>query len=461
MSIGGLRDIVDPLNLILTWLLAERGGTKEQSMTPESGFPGALVSATETMLQIDAAVRSVKEKDLLVYIHVPFCNSKCVFCDWVADVPVRDLVAASKLSGEYVKALCRQMRSFGPRLSEMGYTARYIYWGGGTPSRLTAQQISDVASALSESFDLSHIEQHMMETSPDTLTKEKLEMMRSIGITRLSTGVQSFDDTELRRAARSHSAKQAEEAAAMIAGVFDDFNIDLIAALPGQKLEMLEHSVNKTIGTGAPHISVYVYRPDTRTVMTKQSAGGDREIITHTKMIEFYDRAKEILEAAGYEEYTTFYFAKSPGYRFKGEMYYFELIGDYVGFGSGAYSILGHRFLKNSANVHSFIANPFDFEHCEVFSPRRPEQHISILLAEAVLTNAGINFENFERIAGFPFSVIRYNPYIQSLMQYYMDCGAQFIETDESLSVTPETRSKAHIAHLAGIYEAARVRLAG
>jgi putative oxygen-independent coproporphyrinogen III oxidase len=431
-------------------------------MTAGTQLSGAPVCATETMLQINAAVGAVEGKDLLIYIHIPFCNSKCVFCDWVADVPARDLVSASRLSGDYVTAICRQMHSFGPRLSDMGYIPRYIYWGGGTPSRLTAQQISAIASALRESFDLSQIEQHMMETSPDTLTIDKLEMMRSIGITRLSMGVQSYDDTELRKAARSHSARQAEEAAAMIAKVgFDDFNLDLIAALPGQKLEMLEHSISKTLESEAPHISVYVYRPDTRTVMTRQSAGGDREIITYDKMIRFYDRAKEMLERAGYEEYTTFYFAKSPKYRFKGEMYYFELIGDYVGFGSGAYSILGHRFLKNAGNVHAFIANPFDFEHCEVFSPRRPDQHIAILLAEAVLTNAGINFKNFERIAGFPFSIIRYNPYIQGLMQYYMDCGAQFVETDEALFVTPKTRSKAHIAHLAGIYEAARVRLAG
>jgi len=192
---------------------------------------------------------------------------------------------------------------------------------------------------MRESFDLSRIEQHMMETSPDTLTAEKLEAMRSVGIGRLSMGVQSFDDAELRRAARSHYARQAEEAARMIhAAGFDDFNLDLIAALPGQKIEMLEHSIRKTIEVDAPHISVYVDRPDRRTVMTRQSAGGTREIIDHKKMITFYCRAKEILEQAGYEENTTFYFAKSPRYHFKGEMgemYYFDLRGDYVGFGSG------------------------------------------------------------------------------------------------------------------------------
>jgi putative oxygen-independent coproporphyrinogen III oxidase len=409
--------------------------------------------------EVDEALKGVENKDLLIYIHVPFCNSKCVFCDWVADIPVANLKAASTLGNQYVKAICAQIRSYGPKLAAIGYTPKYIYWGGGTPSRLEPEQIVEIVNTLRESFDLSSLVQHAMETSPETLTIPKLEAIKKAGVQRLSMGVQSFNNAELRRSARSHSAEQAIKAVGMIREVgIEDFNLDLIAALPGQTMEMLEYSIQRTIELAPPHISLYVYRPDPRTVMAKQSNGGCREIVDLQKMKNAYERAKQMLKDAGNDEYTTFYFAREPRFRFRGEMYYFELRGDYVGFGSGAYSILGHRFLKNVSDLHSYMDNPLDFEYCEQFSARRPDKQLSILLSEAVLTQPGINYKNFERLTGFNFSEIRRHPYFEVLMQYYSDCGGEFRETAESLSVTPESRSKAHITHLAGIYEAGRLK---
>lgn len=416
------------------------------------------ISGMKMLDQIHQTLEGVTDKDLLIYIHVPFCNSKCVFCDWVADIPVADLKAASTLGDKYVKAICAQIRSYGPKLSAIGYTPKYIYWGGGTPSRLEPEQILEIVSTLRETFDLSSLIQHAMETSPESLTIPKLEAIRAAGVERLSMGVQSFDNAELRRSARAHSAEQAVEAVGMIREVgIEDFNLDLIAALPGQTMETLEYSIRRTIELAPPHVSLYVYRPDPRTVMAKQSVGGHREIVNLQKMRSTYERAKQMLTEAGNEEYATFYFAREPKFRFRGEMYYFELRGDYVGFGSGAYSILGHRFLKNVSDLHCYMENPLDFEYCEVFSPHRPETQLSILLSEAVLTQPGINYKNFERLTGFNFSEIRRHPYFEVLMQYYKDCGGEFRETNESLSVTPESRSKAHITHLAGIYEAGRL----
>ena len=417
------------------------------------------MNGLQAMIDIEAALKDVENKDLLIYIHIPFCNSKCVFCDWVVDIPVRDLTAGSTKGGQYVAALCKHIRAYAPELGKIGYTPKYIYWGGGTPSRLQSSEISEVVSVLKESFDLSSLQQHMMETSPETLSMEKLETLLSFGIERVSMGVQSFDDAELRRSARSHSAAQAENSIHMIRSAgFEDFNIDLIAALPEQKLETLEKSVRTAIELGVPHISVYVYRPNLDTVMAKQSASGHREMVTYKKMFDYYSRAKDLLEEAGYHEYTTFYFAEDLKYRFKGEMYYFELRGDYVGFGSGGQSVLGHRSLKNSTNLHAYMDDPFNLESCEIFSPTKPGDQLFLLLGEAVTTSAGINFDNFERLIGFPFSYIRNHPLMEVLIQYYEDCGAVFEETEESLIVTADTRSKAYIGYLAGIYEAGRLR---
>lgn len=417
------------------------------------------MNGLQMMSDIDAALKGVENKDLLIYVHVPFCNSKCVFCDWVVNIPVRDLTSGSRLGDQYVAALSKHIRAYAAELGKIGYTPKYIYWGGGTPSRLQSSQIREVVSVLKESFDLSSLQQHMMETSPETLSMEKLETILSLGIERISMGTQSFDDAELRRSARSHSSEQAKNSIRMIQSAgFDDFNIDLIAALPEQKLETLEQSVQTTIELGVPHVSVYVYRPNLDTVMAKQSASGHRELVTYKKMLDYYTRAKELLEEAGYHEYTTFYFAKDLKHRFKGEMYYFELRGDYVGFGSGGQSVLGHRSMKNATNIHNYMDDPFAIESCEVFSPTKLGDQLFLLLTEAVITSAGINFENFERLIGFPFSYIRNHPLMEVVTQYYEDCGAVFEETEESLIVTAETRSKAYIGYLAGIYEAGRLR---
>jgi oxygen-independent coproporphyrinogen-3 oxidase len=359
---------------------------------------------------------------------------------------------------KYTDALCKQLSSYGPILTDIGYRPKYIYWGGGTPSRLSPEQISRIVSVMNDSFDMATLQQHTMETSPETLSPEKLGAIRSAGIQRISMGVQSFDDHELRRAARSHSAEQACQAVAWIqqAG-FEDLNIDLISGLPGQTLETLEKSVNTAIKLDPTHISIYVYRPDPKTVMAKQSYSGKRELVGLEKLKKFYGAAKKHLEQAGYAEYSTYYFAKDSKYHFKAEEYYFEMQGDYIGFGCGAYSILGHRFLKAVSDQHRFMEDPLTFEVCQQYSSFHPEG-LTVLLSQAVLTNAGINFKQFERYTGFPFSLVRRHPYVESLLQYYSDCGAVFVETDECLYLTPETRSDAHIAHLSGIYEAARFR---
>jgi oxygen-independent coproporphyrinogen-3 oxidase len=283
--------------------------------------------------------------------------------------------------------------------------------------------------------------------------------MRSVGIDRISMGVQSFDDAELRRSARSHSAEQAKTAAREIrrAG-FEDFNLDLITALPGQEIETLEHSVSTAIELDPPHVSIYSYRPDPRTTLAKQSAAGHRERVDRNKMLGFYGRAKELLEAAGYAEYMTSYFAKEPEHRFKGETYYFELQGDYIGFGSGAYSLLGHRYFRNSSDLHSFIDNPFEIESCELFNTGGPYDTLAILIGSALLTSAGLNFARFERIAGFGFSEICDQPAIKRLIEYYADCGAVFEETNDALLVVPETRTQAYITHMSGMYEVSWLR---
>jgi putative oxygen-independent coproporphyrinogen III oxidase len=404
----------------------------------------AHISAAEVLSRVTKELEGVDNKDLMIYIHIPFCNSKCTFCDWVTDIPVAELRSGPSTRNEYGQALCQQIRFFGPRLMDIGYTPKLIYWGGGTPSKLEAGETAEVIAALHDSFDLSHVEEHAVEISPESITAQKLETMRSLGVNRISMGVQSFDDVELRKGARSHSAAQAEAAARLIkeAG-FRNFNLDLIVAFPDQTLDVVEQSVSKAIELEPTHLSIYMYRPDPDTVMAQQIRRGYRKLVGIEQMLASDELSKALIEKAGYFEYMLGYYAKEPEHRFKGEEYYFSLQGDYIGFGSGAGSILGHHSLSNvPGNLHKFMAHPLEFDQCGKFSPRQP---FDDGLRAALLTSTGINFHNFKRLFGFDFAEIRNQPSFEAGLDFFRRCGAVFEETKEYLTLTDESRHKAYI----------------
>ena len=403
-----------------------------------------VMNATEALSRAASELKGADNKDLLIYIHVPFCNSKCTFCDWVTAIPVAELRSGPSTRHEYAQALCQQIRFCGPRLMDMGYTPKLVYWGGGTPSKLEATETAQVIAALHDSFDLSRVEEHTVEISPESITSQKLETMRSLGVNRISMGVQSFDDAELRKAARSHSAVEAEAAARSIKDAgFSNFNLDMIVAFPDQTTEVLNRSIRKAIELEPTHLSVYIYRPDPDTVMAQQISRGYRKLVSLEQMVASEELAKAMLEEAGYSEYMLGYYAKEPEHRFKGEEYYFCFQGDYIGFGSGAGSSLGHHLLLNArGNLHGFLERPLAFDECHKFSPGAS---LGEALRQALLTNTGINFRNFRRLFGFDFSEIRNQPSFEADLDFFRRCGAVFEETTEHLLVTEETRHKAYI----------------
>jgi oxygen-independent coproporphyrinogen-3 oxidase len=402
------------------------------------------ISAAEVLSRATKELAGVDERDLLIYIHVPFCNSKCSFCDWVSDIPVAELRSGPGTRNDYGRALCQQIRFFGPRLMDMGYTPRLIYWGGGTPSKLEAATTAEVIGALRDSFDLSRVEEHTVEVSPDSITAGKLETMRSLGVSRISMGVQSFDDVELRKGGRSHSAADAEAAARLIknAGIAN-FNLDLIVAFPDQTLQVLEKTVRRAIELEPTHLSTYLYRPDPGTVMAQQISRGHRKQVGVEQMLAADELSRALIQEAGYAEYMLGYYAKQPEHRCKGEEYYFSLQGDYIGFGSGAGSILGHHSVSNApGNLHKFIADPLEFDTLVKFSPRQP---FGDGLRQALLTSRGIDFARFKRLFGFDFAEVRNRRSFEEGLDFFRGCGAAFEETGERLALTEETRHKAYV----------------
>jgi putative oxygen-independent coproporphyrinogen III oxidase len=381
----------------------------------------------ETIIDRVAAARSsLGAKDLQIYIHIPFCSSKCHFCDWVDDIPVTQLKSGPAVRQKYVHALCRQIEYWGPPLTALEYRPKYIYWGGGTPTRLDAEDFKTIHRSLSSAFDLSSVSQHTMESTPSDITEEKLVAIESIGVDRLSFGVQSFDPDQLRRAGRAHSREQAIQAVELTRkSKIKDVNIDLISGFPDESLAAFKKTLEVAAELAPTHISVYSYRATPRTMMAIQVNRGVRNGLKLDEMIESYELAQDVLTRAGYKEYCFNYFKKQDAFTFDAGLYGYQLDGDIMGFGAGATSTIGGLSLSNQdTQLHRYMDNPLEFDSINPFSLDKPEMFFP-LLGGALMTQDGLSLQKFEYITGVPFSMAWQTPQIKAWFQYVQNCGAR------------------------------------
>lgn len=407
-----------------------------------------MLAAPESVVKlITPGARARRNKTLLLYIHVPFCSSKCHFCDWVVGIDTADLIDTGDLRASYVDALCRQIEYYGPVISSLGYEATNLYWGGGTPTRLTPEQITRIHRTLARVVDLSHVAEHTAECSPETVTADHLEAFTRGGLNRISVGAQSFDPQILRRMGRAHSAEQITDAMRLFrnAGI-KNFNLDLITGFPEQSAASSIDSIRRAIDEGVPHVSLYMFREFAEELVSVQQVKrGHREQRSREERAADYYAAKQALEAAGYEEYVVGYFAKGPEFRFDGEDYYFALRGDSFGFGAGGNSVIGRSFLKTGspsrygdANVRSFIADPLAMHAMPLGV--MPPAFYTVGTFKAFATRDGIRFDRFEDQFGMDFRALRDR--MPKLREWFSERereGAVFVETADRIALSPET----------------------
>jgi len=398
------------------------------------------MNAEALLQEVSVARNSAGIKDLQIYLHIPFCASKCHFCDWVDDIPVTQLKSGPGVRRRYVESLCRQIEFWGPHLTAIGYRPSSIYWGGGTPTRLDVEDFRMVHRSLISAFDFSSLVQHTLESTPSEITEKKLECLESIGVNRLSYGVQSFDPDQLRRAGRAHSAEQAVEAVKLTrsAGI-TDINIDLISGFPDEDLATFKRTLDIAAGLEPTHISVYSYRATPRTMMAVQVNRGVRQALQLEAMIESYELAQDVLTRAGYTEYCFNYFAKGEDLKFSAGLYGYQLDGDIAGFGAGATSTIGGMSLSNQdTHLHRYIDSPLEFDSVKKFALEKPEMFFP-LLGGALMTQEGLSFAKFEYVTGVPFAKAWAQPEIKAWFQYVENCGARLkFEADRIYSADRE-----------------------
>ena len=261
-----------------------------------------------------------------LYLHIPYCFSKCRYCDFYSHPGERGVPDA------YVEALLRELSRFAPEAPLQPDT---LYFGGGTPSLLRpeqAKQLIDAARPMPGA-------EITLEANPETVTEESLAGFREAGVNRISFGVQSARDTQLRTLGRPHTAKQARAAfaAARRAG-FANISGDIMLALPHYTEAEFDETLELIEGGGATHISAYLLKIEPDSAFGKHPPEG---LPTGDEAADFYLYAVEQLEHHGYKQYEISNFAK-PGYEGRHNLIYWDC-GDYLGLGPAAHSCMGGR----------------------------------------------------------------------------------------------------------------------
>lgn len=291
------------------------------------------------------------KKELELYFHIPFCARKCLYCDFLS------MPAQKNVQDAYMQAMLAEIEG---RADECrNYRVSSVFIGGGTPSILEAAWMEKLLAVVGERFDLRKDAEITIEVNPGTVDGEKLAVYRRAGINRLSIGLQSASDTELLALGRMHDYGQflATYGAARRAG-FENINVDVMSALPGQSLESYLETLRKLLllRPMPEHISAYSLMVEEGTAFFGMQQAGELHLPDEDCERLMYEKTKEVLGAAGFRRYEISNYARD-GYACRHNIGYWRRV-DYLGFGIGAASLLENRRFRNRSGLEAYLAAP-------------------------------------------------------------------------------------------------------
>lgn len=295
----------------------------------------------------------ILKKSLGIYIHIPFCVRKCKYCDFLsgpADVDVQK---------QYMEMLLTEMEQNKGLLKNS--CIRTVFFGGGTPSILAGEEIAKILSRLDELGTIKENAEVSIEVNPGTVTEEKLLCWKAAGINRISFGLQSADNEELKCLGRIHTWEEFEENyhLARVCG-FANINVDLMSALPGQTVDSWRTTMERVLTLEPEHISAYSLIIEEGTPFYETYAQHPELLPSEEEERAMYYETKAFLEKKGYERYEISNYAK-PGYECRHNLSYWERI-DYLGFGLGAASLFGNVRKSNQTEMSEYLLGNFDGE---------------------------------------------------------------------------------------------------
>ncbi|MCG6135833.1 MAG: radical SAM family heme chaperone HemW [Nostoc sp. LLA-1] len=277
------------------------------------------------------------------YVHIPFCRRRCFYCDFpVSVVGDRLRGETSGTISQYVEVLCQEI-AMSPNYGE---PLKTIFFGGGTPSLLSIEQLRRILATLERYLGISGEVEISMEVDPGTFDLAHISGYRSVGVNRVSLGVQAFQSELLQVAGRSHSVVDILTSVDLIHQVeIPEFSLDLISGLPHQSLDQWQDSLHKAVAMMPTHISIYDLTIEPGTAFGRYYKPGDKPLPTDVSTVKMYEMAQQVLTGAGYEHYEISNYAL-PGHQCRHNRVYWEN-RPYYGFGMGAASYVeGKRFTR-------------------------------------------------------------------------------------------------------------------
>lgn len=273
------------------------------------------------------------------YVHIPFCRRRCFYCDFpVSVVGDRLRGETSGTISQYVEVLCQEIAI----TPAFGQPLKTIFFGGGTPSLLSIEQLQRILGALEERFGIAPAAEISMEIDPGTFDLVHIAGYCGLGVNRVSLGVQAFQEELLQVAGRSHSVDNVFAAVELIRQVeIPEFSLDLISGLPHQSLDQWQNSLEKAVALAPTHISIYDLTIEAGTAFGRYYKPGDNPLPTDETTVKMYQMAQQVLTSAGYEHYEISNYAQ-PGHQCRHNRVYWEN-RPYYGFGMGAASYIEEK----------------------------------------------------------------------------------------------------------------------
>jgi oxygen-independent coproporphyrinogen-3 oxidase len=291
-----------------------------------------------------------------LYIHIPFCIKKCIYCDFYS-IPFK-----SQIAGDYIKALCREIEL----RKDVGGDLTTIYIGGGTPTILSEKEITGLLQAMRDNYAIDPDAEITIEANPRTISEDKAKKLLDSGINRISIGIQSLIDKELIILGRSHNAEDAIKAVKDVRSAgFKNISIDLIYGIPflssqesgvrSQELQIKnwEYSLQKALELSPEHISTYELTPEKNTPLYEDIKMGRIIMPDEGVISEMYYTGIDILKEHGYVHYEISNLAK-PGYECRHNLNYWNR-GKYLGIGTGAHSFFNRKRIANVRDIKHYI----------------------------------------------------------------------------------------------------------
>ena len=280
-----------------------------------------------------------------IYIHIPFCKQLCYYCDFHSTTSLGR-------KGDMIDAIKREIEERREYLSH--YATDTLYIGGGTPSLLTVEELSSIIDKVKEVWQVDSFKEFTIEVNPEDLNEDYLIGLKSLGINRLSIGIQSFIDRDLIFMNRRHNAQKAEDVVRIAQGVgFDNITIDLIYGIPGMTLDEWEYNLRKALSLGVQHLSAYHLTIEDKTVFGMKQKRGEFKQVEEFISVQEYELLEKLTSESGFEHYEVSNFALK-GYRALHNSNYWNGI-EYIGLGPSAHSFDGVSRSWNVSNNMLYI----------------------------------------------------------------------------------------------------------